>query len=138
MAEQRNRYRGARPWLRLGFRAPGGVVHHFDLIADTGSAPALLFRPDIMDLLRFHPYHNRTSNLGDLFGGWVRLYSPELGIVETSIAYGSERAGQLASRAHPDFVGLIGLPLLRLGEYGGNATDFWFRYPPTTPTTSTP
>lgn len=136
MAEQRNPYRGSRPWLRLGFRAPDGSIHHFDLIADTGSAPSLILRPDIMDLLRYHPHPNRNSNLGDLFGGWVRLYTPELGLVESVLAYGNVRGGEMARRAHPDFVGLIGLPFLRLGEYGGNATDFWFRYPPTTPTSS--
>ncbi len=75
MAEQRNRYRGSRPWLRLGFRAADGSVCHHDLVADTGSPAGLILRPDIMDLLRFYPYPDRNSNLGTLFGGWVRLYS---------------------------------------------------------------
>ncbi|MBA4065038.1 MAG: hypothetical protein C0501_15255 [Isosphaera sp.] len=131
MAEQRNRYRGSRPWLRLGFRAADGAVCHFDLVADTGSAPGLILRPDVMDRLRFLPYRNRVSNLGELVGGWVRLYNPEFGVVETVVAYGNARGAELAARSHPDFVGLIGLPILRVGEYGGNATDFWFRYPPT-------
>jgi hypothetical protein len=91
-----------------------------------------------MDLLRFLPYRNRVSNLGTLLGGWVQLYTPELGVVETVLAYGNASGAELAARAHPDFVGIVGLPLLRLGEYGGNATDFWFRYPPTPTSTSQP
>jgi hypothetical protein len=131
VAEQRNPYRATRPWLRLGFRATDGSIRHYAFVADTGSAPGLILRPDVMDSLRFYPYRDRTSNLGTLSGGWVRLYNPELGLVESVIAFGNARGAELAARSDPDFVGLIGLPLLRLGEYGGNATDFWFRYPPT-------
>jgi hypothetical protein len=139
VAEQRNPYRGARPWLRLGFRALDGAVHRFDLVADTGSAPALLLRPDALRLLTVQQASPRTTNLGKLPGAWVQLYNPEFdGLVELTLAYGSNQAADMAAKSDPKFVGLIGLPLLRLGEYGGNATDFWFRYPPTPPTTSTP
>lgn len=93
MAEQRNPYRGPRPWLRLGFRAPDRTVLTLDVIADTGSPAGIILRTDLMNALRVGPLHDCRSNFG--------------------------------------------LPLLRIGEYGGNATDFWFRYPPT-PTTSQP
>lgn len=134
MAEQRNRYRGPRPWLRLGFRAADNTIFNCDVVADTGSAAGLILRTDIMNTLRVSPWHNRNSNFGVLEGGWVQWYNPDLGIVELVVAYGNDAAAALVARSHPDFVGLIGLPLLRLGEYGGNATEFWFRYPPTTPT----
>ena len=132
MAEQRNPYRGSRAWLRLGFQIPGGAVLYLDLLADTGTPAGLMLRPDLMDLLRIWGDRDRPSTLGPLSGGWVRVYNPDFdGLVELVLAYGSTKAAEIAARSHPDFVGVVGLPLLRVGEYGGNATDFWFRYPPT-------
>jgi hypothetical protein len=130
MAEQRNLYRGSRPWLRLGFKATDGSVYYLDLVADTGSAAGILLRPDWMDLLRHRTCQNRPSNFGLLLGGWLRLYTPELGLVEFVRGYGNAQAAQIAARSDPAFVGLVGLPILRMGEYGGNADAFWFRYPP--------
>lgn len=131
MAEQRNPYRGNRAWLRLGFKAGDGSVHRFDLVADTGSAGGIILRPDLLTTLRFLPLADRPSNFGTMSGGWLRVYNPELGIVETVLGYGNARLAATAARADPNFVGVVGLPLLRIGEYGGNVTDFWFRYPPT-------
>ncbi len=138
MPEQRNPYRGPRPWLRLGFRAPDRTVMSLDLVADTGSPAGIIIRSDLMNALRVAPSRNRQSNFGELEGGWIQWHNPDLGIVELVLAFGNDRAATAAARSHPDFVGLIGLPLLRLGEYGGNATDFWFRYPPTPTPTSLP
>lgn len=137
MAEQRNPYRGSRPWLRLRFRTFAGAVRHLDLVADTGSAAQIILRTDLLVALRFLPLPERPSNFSPMIGGLLRLYNPELGVVETVLGYGNDRIAATAARSHPDFVGVVGLPLLRIGEYGGNATDFWFRYPPT-PTTSQP
>lgn len=137
MAEQRNPYWGPRPWLRLGFRAPDRTVLTLDVIADTGSPVGIILRTDLMNALRVGPLHDRRSNFGRLEGGWIQWYNPDLGIVELVRAFGNDQAAAVAARSHPDFVGVISLPLLRIGEYGGNATDFWFRYPPT-PTTSQP
>jgi hypothetical protein len=111
-----------------------GSVHHYDLVADTGSAVSLILRTDLMNALRITPWRDRQSNFGSLEGGWIQWFNPDLGIVELVVAYGNDRAAVMAARSDPDFVGLIGLPLLRLGEYGGNATEFWFRYPPNTHT----
>ncbi len=138
MAEQRNPYRGERPWLRLGFRTADGAVHHYDLIADTGSAAGIILRPDLRIAMRFLPLADRPSNFGPMSGGWLRLYNPGLGVVETVLGYGNDRVAATAARSHPNYVGVVGLPLLRLGEYGGDATDFWFRYPPTSTSTSQP
>lgn len=130
MAEQRNRYRGSRPWLRLGFRAADGAVRQHDLVADTGSPAGLILRADLMNVLRIAPWQDRQSNFGLLQGGWVQWFNPELGIVELVVAYGNDTAAAMAARSDAAFTGVIGLPLLRLGEYGGNANEFWFRYPP--------
>lgn len=137
MAEQRNPYRGARPWLRLGFKATDGAVRFLDLVADTGNAAQIILRADLLIALRFLPLPPRPSNFGPMVGGLLRLYNPELGVVETVLGYGNDQLAATAARSHADFVGVIGLPLLRVGEYGGNATDFWFRYPPT-PTPTSP
>lgn len=136
MAEQRNPYRGGRAWLRLGFRAADGTVRQLDLVADTGCPAAVMLRPDLYRLFCFMPQVPRTTNFGQVPAGWLQLSAPELGIVETVLGFASNEAARLAERSHPDFVGLVGLPILRLGEYGGNADAFWFRYPPQP--TSTP
>ena len=88
-----------------------------------------------MARIRFSVTTNLSSNFGSLRGGWLRLYNPEINLVEFIEGYGNDDAAKAMAQDHPDFVGLVGLPLLRLGEYGGNADSFWFRYPPT-PTTS--
>ncbi len=54
---------------------------------------------------------------------------PEWGLVEYVQGFANASIGAAAMVDHPTFVGLVGLPILRLGEYGGNAADFWFRYP---------
>ena len=113
-------------------------MYHHELIADTGCAAGLILRTDLMNAIRVSPWPDRQSNFGRLEGGWVQWFNPDLGIVELVVAYGNDNAAALAARSHPNFVGLVGLPLLRVGEYGGNATDFWFRYPPTPPPTSQP
>jgi hypothetical protein len=131
MPEQRNPYRGSRPWLRLGFKARDGAVHHLNLVADTGSAAGVIVRSDWMTRLMIQPCQDRPSNFGLLIGGWLRLYNPSLGgFVELIRGFANDTAAHIAARAHPDFVGLVGLPVLRMGEYGGNADAFWFRYPP--------
>jgi len=131
MAEQRHPYKGRsiRSWLRLGFKAPDGSTHQFDFVADTGCPLAIIIRADLMARLTFSKTTNLDSNFGNLRGGWLRLYSPEMDFVEFVEGYGSDAAAAAVAQDHPDFMGLVGLPILRLGEYGGNANDFWFRYP---------
>lgn len=129
MPEQRNPYRGQRPWLQLAFKATDGEVHELKLIADTGSAGAVLLRPDWFEFLRHKESKSRESNLGKLASGWLRIFNPELGLVEFVRGYGSEKASEIAANSDPEFVGLVGLPVLRLMEYGGNYDSFWIRTP---------
>ena len=129
MAEQRNPYRRNRPWLRLGFKLPDGSIQEHDLLADTGSAASVILRPDLLLSLRHEPSVERESNFGAMICGWLRLYSPELGLVEFIRGYGSEKAYALASRNNPELAGLVGLPVLRMLEYGGNHDSFWIRTP---------
>src|SRR5579872_1937698 len=119
MAEQRQPYKGNpfRSWLRLGFKARDGSVHTLDLVADTGCPLAFVLRPDYMTRLTFGKTSNLDSNFGGMTGGWLRLYSPEIGLVEFVEGFGSTSAAATVAKDHPDFVGLVGLPILRLGEY---------------------
>jgi hypothetical protein len=50
-----------------------------------------------------------------------------LDIVPPIHDYGSDPVAQAARRNSSDFSGLVGLPLLQLMEYGGDADWFWLR-----------
>lgn len=133
MPEQRNPYRAGRPWLRLGFMTAGGAVRHLELVADTGSPGAVILRETLFAQLvhDWVPARDRTGTYGTHRAGWLRLYNPELELVEFVLGYGNDETARTAGRSSLNFAGLVGLPLLRLGEYGGNADSFWFR--PATP-----
>jgi hypothetical protein len=131
MPEQRNPYKGnpVRSWLRLGFRGRDGTAISVELLADTGSPQSALLRPDLFDQLVTRYTRTIRTNFGDMTGGWVQLYTPEIGLVEVVEAFRSEQAARTAAKSHPAFAGVVGLPILRLGEYGGNADVFWIREP---------
>lgn len=136
--EFRNAYRGtlSRAWVRLDFQAPDGTVLPLDLVVDTASDDGLVIRKSVLDQLSCGPATSYVSHWGFMHGAWLQLHMPAIGLVERVRAYGNDIiAAQLAAE-DPDFVGLVGLPILKLGEYGGNADAFWFRYPPQP--TSTP
>jgi hypothetical protein len=67
------------------------------------------------------------SNFGLLQGGWLQLAMPELGLTQPVVGYASDAVAAAAKASHVDFAGLVGLPLLRLLEYGGDANWFWVR-----------
>ena len=133
MAEQRNPYKGdkRRAYLRLDFRAADRSRHTVELLVDTGSAEGVIVSRALYDrLVLTHDRPTVTPAWGFTVGGWFQLYMPESGLVELVQGYGNDLIATAAADEHPDLHGLVGLPVLRLGEYGGNATDFWFRYPP--------
>lgn len=131
MSEQRNLYKGnpPRPWLRLTFLDKDGVKVAFDLLADTGCPYEVILAPNEFSRLCFRYSERVTANFGPMSGGWVRLFSTELGLVEFVPAYGSDEIAAAVRKDHPDFAGLVGLPVLRLMEYGGNHDTFWLRTP---------
>jgi hypothetical protein len=130
--EQRNRYLGVtpRPWLRLRFLDPNDVPVELTLIADTGCPYAVIVDPTILARLARILTTPVVSNFGHMNGGWVRLAMPDFGIDRDILCYGSPSIAAAVATDDPSFQGLVGLPVLQLAEYGGNATDFWFRYPP--------
>ena len=137
MSEQRNPYTGhvPRPVVRLTFCELDGTDHELTLLADTGSGYPVIVGREWFDRLVNHrrrvaPIH---TNLGPLTEGWFHLYMPEFGLNQLVLAYRGPDIAESLAAENPDLHGLAGLPILRLGEYGGNATEFWFRYPTPTP-----
>jgi hypothetical protein len=54
---------------------------------------------------------------------------PELGLTNQILGFGSDHVLEAAQSATSDLAGLIGLPLLRMVEYGGDDAAFWVRKP---------
>lgn len=129
VAEQRNPYMGTtpRPWLRLRFLDPTDNPLELTLVADTGCPHAAIMGQDLLDQLVRMPGRIIASNFGSLNGGWIRLAMPDFGLDLDILGYGNPQVSLAVASDHPSFQGLVGLPLLRLGEYGGDANEFWFR-----------
>ena len=128
---QKNLYLGRtpRPWLAVPFRNSEFVVHTVKLIADTGCPQSVILAPEWFDSLVTSRFASIRANFGEMDGGWLQIFDPDSGFVELVRGYSSAKVGGIAFADHPDFAGIVGLPILRLGEYGGDASDFWFRYP---------
>jgi hypothetical protein len=128
-SEQRNPYKGspARSWVRLRLTAANGSTTELDLLADTGNPCALIISQQQMTMLKHGDGPDMNSNFGLLQGGWLQLAQPELGLIQAVLGYASDAVVAAAKVSHADFVGLAGLPLLRLAEYGGDSASFWLR-----------
>ena len=127
--EQRNLYRGTpeRPWIRLRLIAPSGQGKNMTLVADTGSPFAI-----VIALSRLKRFLHRSgprveTNFGDLTGGWVRVAIPGVGLDTLALGFAGDEVVETVRRDSPDFDGLVGLPLLRMMDYGGDADSFWIR-----------
>ena len=68
-----------------------------------------------------------NSNFGLLDGGWIRVAMPELGLDQDLVGYSNDAVANAAKRSDPDFEGVVGLPFLRLFEFGGDPDSFWLR-----------
>ena len=129
MSEQRNPYKGRplRPWLTLGFLERTGQPLELELLADTGSAQAIVLQQELFERLVIRKTRNIQTNFGEMQGGWIRLHSSGLGLVEVVEAFGCDEMARSAMRSSLSFSGVVGLPVLRLMEYGGNYDSFWIR-----------
>ncbi len=135
MPEQRNPYQGSplRPWVRVVLVSADGLSKQLDLLADTGNPCSVIVSADTMRQFNLGITTGLHTNFGLLEGGWLRVQIPELQFDENVLGYGSDAAVEAAKSSHADFVGLVGLPLLRMMQYGGDNDDFWVR-PASTPT----
>lgn len=129
MSEQRNAYKGSpsRPWIRVVLVAPDGSTRELVLLADTGSPFNLVVSNATLQQFQLIGVPGVSSNFGHLNGGWLRIQIPDVDIDEDIVAYGSNNVAQAVASSHTDFEGLVGLPLLRKTEYGGDNDDFWIR-----------
>ncbi|MCI0638969.1 MAG: hypothetical protein L0Y72_31790 [Gemmataceae bacterium] len=124
---QCNPYKGmnSRCWLRLRFAAIDGSIHERDLVADTGCPCAVILGEADLFLLMRASAAAVNSNFGQLISGWLELSMPELGWNQQLVGYGSDSVQKAVQLDSPNFTGLVGLPLLRMAEYGGDNNSFW-------------
>jgi hypothetical protein len=132
---QRNTYKGTtlRCWVRLRFAAADGSLNERELVADTGSPCAVILNQADLALLSRAKTLGIGTNFGQLSGGWLELALPELGLTCPIRGYGSDQVWQAVQSDSSDFAGLVGLPVLRLMEYGGDDRTFWVSKPGVTP-----
>ena len=128
---QRNNYKGKSPraWVVIRFVASDGTLHERELVADSGSPCAVILSESDHKLLLHAGASGINSNFGFLAGGWVEVQMPELGLTQPIRGFGNDAVIQAVQRDWPDFSGIIGLPFLRLIEYGGDKDCFWLRHP---------
>jgi hypothetical protein len=131
MPEQRNPYKGSpdRSWLRLTLVAANGATTQLQAITDTGNPCALVVGADVMRQFNLGIAPGMNTNFGPLDGGWLRVQIPDIGFDDVILAYSSDAILQVAKASHPDFDGLVGLPLLRMMEFAGDCDNFWIRMP---------
>ena len=129
--EQRNIYKGepARAWLRLHLIARDDSVHEAEFLVDTGNPCAIIVDMETMRSLQWRVSTSTDSNFGSLEGGWLRLAIPELSFDVKTLCYANDSVVTVVKRSNPNSAGLIGLPLLRMLEYGGDRGWLWIRQP---------
>jgi hypothetical protein len=129
MTEQRNPYRGSPPraWLRVHVIGVDGRASEKELLVDTGSPFTLILSTGEMQSLRQMTGTTVHTNFGVLTSGWLHVVIPEIGFDHHVFGYASDEVVAAAQSSSPAFQGLAGLPLLRMMQYGGDATSFWLR-----------
>jgi hypothetical protein len=68
-----------------------------------------------------------------LVGGWLRVVIPEITFDQQVLGYGSDAVVAAAKASSADFRGVLGLPLLRLMQFGGDGGSFWVQPAASTP-----
>jgi hypothetical protein len=126
---QRNPYKGVHPrgWVRVELFATDGTSREVELIADTGCPFDLIVDEVTLGQCKLIEVPDVRSCYGDLVGGWLRIVIPGVGLDLQVIGFASDRVVQDAQADCPDFAGLLGLPVLRMTEFGGDADWFWIR-----------
>ena len=128
-SEQRNVYKGepARAWLRLQLISANERVHESEFVVDTGNPCAIIIDTATMRSLRWRESTITDSNFGPLAGGWLRIAIPELAFDIKTLGYANDAVVKVVKRSDPGFAGLVGLPFLRMLNYGGDGGSFWIR-----------
>jgi hypothetical protein len=127
--EQRNLYRGSppRPWVRMQLIDSQGGIKELAFIADTGNPFPVIMASVHMSEFKQGDGPDVETNFGVLTAGRVRIAIPELNFSGQVLGYGSDSVRDSVQLSSTDFQGLVGLPLLRMMEYGGDSDWFWLR-----------
>ena len=132
MSEQTNGYKGSPPraWIRLRLYGAGGATEELDVVVDTGNPLPLVIGEAKLKRYRTRRRRRVPTNFGILQGGRLRVMILG-GVGEFEIVgYGSDAIIETVKQSDPGFDGLIGLPMLRLLEFGGDAEGFWMKTSP--------
>jgi hypothetical protein len=97
------------------------------LLADTGNPCAVIVGADDIALMALIPGHSVHTNFGKLVGGWLRVVIPEVAFDKQVLGYANDAVVNAAKTSSSDFAGMVGLPLLRMMQFGGDAESFWVR-----------
>jgi hypothetical protein len=98
-----------------------------EFLVDTGNPCAIIIDTPTMQSLRWRESMLTESNFGPLEGGWSRIGVPELALDVKTLGFANDSVVRIVQRSHPGFAGLVGLPFLRMIEYGGDRGWFWIR-----------
>ena len=120
-------YKGTppRPWMRVELIAPDGTSRLLEAVADTGNPLPLIVSSDVMAACCHLGGPGTETNFGRLEGGFLRVRIPETGVDAMMLGYASDQVTATIRDSSQDFEVLVGLPLLRRLEYGGDADHFW-------------
>jgi hypothetical protein len=127
--EQRSPYVGTPPRCAalLQLVQDDGDTVQLTLLADTGSPCALIVGTGHALRFKRSDAPNLRSNFGLLRGVWFRVAMPDLGFDRFVLGYSSDGVVAAAQASSLSLEGLVGLPLLRMLEFGGDEQFFWLR-----------
>jgi len=127
--EQRNGYEGIpqRPWVTALLVDREQTTREVRLVVDTGSPCGLIVSSELLRTVWHDEILPAESNFGTMLCGLVRVVIPRVGVDARVVGYGSDTVVHATKQSHRSFDGLLGLPLLRMTEYGGDADFFWLR-----------
>ena len=122
-------YKGTppRPWMRVELIAPDGTSRLLEAVADTGNPLPLIVSSAAMTACCQLGGPGTETNFGRLDGGFLRVRIPETGVDAVMLGYAGDQVTAAIRGSSQDFEALVGLPLLRRLEYGGDADHFWVR-----------
>ena len=127
--EQRNIYRGepARAGCESVYRPCRPAADSSTCSFDTGNPYEVIIDAATMRSMQWHTADRSESNFGIAEGGWLQIAIPEIGFDSFIVGYANDKIAAIVKRSDRDFDGLIGLPFLRMLEYGGDRGYFWIR-----------
>jgi len=116
-----------RAWVFVTLIAPDGTNQKLDFVADTGCSFNLVVGSAALGQFQERPGPAQVSSYGTHSSGWVRVSIPEVALDQKVLACESDPVLTIVQSDDPDFAGILGLPLLRMTEYDGDADWFWIR-----------